>query len=175
MNTNEISDGKNSEQQKNLLVTVNLVELIEALLTDIEFAGEQVSHPADYREIPQSLADAIYAKCRNKCLAYVQFPDGKELNITGKPITSPLLWRHSKFVASTEKWLHNKQVAEQERQQMFIRQHNISYAIRTIMKFTGVDEKFALPLAVKWVEEGKERNLVMMGGKGFVKKFEDLP
>lgn len=167
-----------STTKEQLLNGIPLSIFVSQILGDYDHEGQLdgIIRNHDYVEVHPVIAEILFAHCRNKHTVYIQFPGSEhELNILGKPISVPLVWRWSKFVASTELWLAQRKRAEDERKEYFVREYNIKQAMRTFMSYTGIDEKFALPLAQKVVMKDQETKIIKMGGKPFVRKWEDLP
>lgn len=155
---------ENTNDDERILVTLPLVDYMEALLGD-----------NDYKAVSQSVAIAIYALTRNKKIAYVQFPDDPNaVNLFGQHIQVCILWRHKSYYASCEAYVARKLRGEKDRQEWELRKYNINQAKITIMKFAGLDEKFALPLAVSKVDKNQEDQIIAMGGKPFAKTIEEI-
>lgn len=151
--------------QDNETIVLPLNETIDLLLGD--------NH---YRVMPRKFAEQLYAKCRNKRLVFVQFPEDKHaINILNHPITAPVVWRLHHYRESTEAWLTARKRSEEDRRARFVFDANVRIALRAIQSFSELDEKFALPLAIDKVKKNQEKHIIAMGGKPFYKSFDELP
>lgn len=129
----------------------------------------------DYIDVDEITAQIIYAICKNQYLVHVQFPtDYNAVDIMGRPLTTPVVWRINAFRESTERWLKARKTAEEERAARHIYSANLKNVMKTVMAFTGVDEKFAQPVAEKLVRKNEEKKVIAMGGKPFYKTLDEL-
>lgn len=151
-----------------LLITLPLNELREHLLRDI------YGHPSDNCNISPLLAEIISLISQNKNDIHVQFPSDDDVDILDRPVTSPILWRYSRWSNSTEKWLKDKKRSEQERQARFIFQFNVERACKTVMRFTELDHPNAMKVALNLVNKNHEHKVIAMGGKPFAKTIEEI-
>jgi hypothetical protein len=85
------------------------------------------------------------------------------------------LWKLKAYRSSVENWLAGKKRAEQDRKDYELFKYNVEQAKRTIMQFSQLEEKFALPLAVDKVKNNKEHHIIAMGGQPFIRDFDKLP
>ena len=161
-NSNKTTKMKETPPNKQL-VSVPLDKLVTTILGD--------NH---YVPIDPQLAEAIYLVCRNKVVAYVQFPSDKDINIIGQPISQPYLWQLGKWYESTERWMKSKLRAEEERKARFVAEANIQRITAFLLRTTELERPFAEKLAIKWVTANEEQKYIRMGGKPFIKTVEEI-
>ena len=150
----------NNEPKK---ITIPLDTFVEILLAD-----------KHYVEVTSTVAELLFFHCQNKSLVYVQFTGDKDIDILGRRITKPIVWRYAKWQSSTEAWLKSKLRAEEERKQRFVDEANVIRITRHLLKTTQLDESFANKLALKWVASGAEKKYVRLGGKKFIKTVDEI-
>ena len=121
-----------------------------------------------WRHIDPDIAKAIYACTKNAHTCAIQFE-----NEEGFPLPTPLLWQHSAWIASTERWRIAKERDQREKIARWIKQENVARVKRAILKLALIKEDQAQSIAYKWIHQNKTDRIEQLCIK-LATKEEDL-
>lgn len=147
-----------------LLGTFSIIPLVRDLL------GDSYSRPISFET-----AEVLIYHCKNEHLCHIQMPQPGEVDITGKPITHPILWEIGQWRISTEKWLRAANRSEQERQERAVYDQNIKIVAYALYKTLGFSPDQSRILAHRLLREKDFNRIKALGVPKLYTNYNEIP
>jgi len=157
------------KQSTEQLVTFPLASIVSDLLRKNE--GQDPQHFVTVCEIT---AECLYTVCKNEHTCHVQMPSDDDVDILGKPITSPVLWEIGAWLNSSERWQRQKLMSQKRIDIHNIYNANINRISRCILRMSPINPDAARMLAHRWMERGDMVRIQMVGVNKLFEKVEEI-
>ena|SRR5689334_3685857 len=128
----------------------------------------------DYVNVSQETAELLLVACKNQHTCHIQLPFHENLDIFNQPITEPRLWAFNAWQASTERWLRQKKISDNERDKRNIFDANVKIVTKALLRISPINPDAAMMLARHALQTYPE-SIKAMGVKKLIEKVEEIP
>ena len=154
-----------------IFITIPLKSFLQSHLgVSLDETGNIVKnqHIWSSRPIDKSIADVIFAICRNEHTCYIEYPSEFSMR------SSPILWAFNEWKQSNELNERIKKRAHDERVDRFLFVDNVKILAEAAVKKYGFTYAQAEAMALKWVKTGNKGALIITGVEKLKTKESEL-
>lgn len=128
-----------------------------------------------YVPISQITAECILFHTGNKRICHIQFPSIQDVDVSGKTITSPILWELNAWRTSVERQVKSALRAQEQRETKFVYEGNVNMIKKRIMENFGLDEQHANIYARMVLDKKDYARIRAYGVKRLYTNVKELP
>lgn len=130
---------------------------------------------AHYVSISNETAAMILLATQNQHTVFVQLPSDKEnVDILGKPLTSPRLWKMDAWRMASERHMRQKILAKQRMDAKNIYDANVRIVARIVQRFTGLDHDPCIVIAHTCLKNNDVARMQAMGVTKLITSVDEL-
>lgn len=155
----------NPQDKQNPLVTLYFQTLVRDLLGNCHYVS-----------VSPDTAKMLWHACKNEHTVHIQFPsDEANVDILGRPITSPLLWAIDAWRSSSERHLRAKLRAKREKEALDVFRANQKMVAKAIVRYIDVHYDAAIVMAHSLLRNNEHTKIQQIGVKKLYTSVKEIP
>ncbi len=152
-------------KQTTRLVTLPLDQIVEDLLAD-----------SDCRTVSRDIAEILHLVTDNKATYHVQFPGDDEVDISGVPITEPVLWSLRHWQNTSERHQKIKLRGQRERELWLVKEANVKMIAKYLVRLASLNVEAAQCIARMKLDKNESAVIkAIIGNRELYKTSKEIP